>query len=125
MKVLCLALLLLGGLLFPNSLDGSRACAASIAIDETNFPDANFRSFVSSKYDKDEDNVLSNEEAGIISMLCRNQSIASLKGIEYFTALTTLNCQSSQLTTLDGRKLNSRPHKKGLYIHNGRRIVVK
>ena len=27
--------------------------------------------------------------------------------------------------TLDGRKLNGKPTKKGLYIHNGRKVVIK
>ena len=27
--------------------------------------------------------------------------------------------------TLDGRKLQGKPTKKGLYIHNGRKVVIK
>ena len=27
--------------------------------------------------------------------------------------------------TLDGRKLHSKPTQKGLYIHNGRKVVIK
>ena len=85
MKILCLVLLLLGGLLFSNFLDGSRACAASVAINETNFPDANFRSFVRSNYDKDNDKVLSDDEiSSVTRMDCDRKSIASFKGIEFF-----------------------------------------
>ena len=27
--------------------------------------------------------------------------------------------------TLDGRKLNGKPEKKGMYIHNGRKVAIK
>ncbi|MDE6476488.1 MAG: InlB B-repeat-containing protein, partial [Erysipelotrichaceae bacterium] len=75
-----------------------------VEINETNFPDANFRTVVK-RFDRDGDNVLSAEEIGSVTMInCNNQNIHSLKGIEYFAALRTLYCQNSQLTSLDVSK---------------------
>ena len=76
-----------------------------IEINETNFPDAKFRNWIlSQSYGKD--SVLTEEEiAGVSSINVSYRrpplNISSLKGIEYFTALTTLDCSYNQLTTLD------------------------
>ena len=77
---------------------------SGIDIDMTNFPDANFRSYLlAQEYGKDE--VLTEEEIkSITSIDVHGQSISSLKGIEHFTALTNLNCANNQLTTLDVSK---------------------
>jgi Leucine-rich repeat (LRR) protein len=72
-----------------------------IPINENTFPDANFRSYVSSK-DTNGDGYLSNSEiAAVETISIYNKSIASLEGIEFFTALTYLNCSNNQLTSLD------------------------
>ncbi|MBR5918801.1 MAG: leucine-rich repeat domain-containing protein, partial [Prevotella sp.] len=73
-----------------------------IAINETNFPDANFRSFVSgTTIDTDKDGYLSDEEiVAVTSMNVSGKSIENLKGIEYFTAITELDCSHNKLTTL-------------------------
>ena len=39
--------------------------------------------------------------------------------------LSTLNSQLSGWYTLDGRKLNSKPTAKGVYVKNGKKIVIK
>ena len=73
----------------------------SIIINETNFPDANFREKVK-KYDKDEDNFLNYYEIHAITELDVSYSdILSLEGIEYFTNLTDLYCRGNTITTLD------------------------
>ena len=74
-----------------------------IAIDATNFPDANFRTFVAkTSIDKDANGYLSDEEIAAVTQLkVSKKNIASLKGIEFFTALTVLDCENNQLTTLD------------------------
>ena len=78
---------------------------ADVAVDETNFPDENFRAYVSENFDSDKDGYLSEEERTAATFLdVSAQSISSLKGIEYFTALTTLNCYNNQLATLDVSK---------------------
>ena len=72
-----------------------------VEINETNFPDENFRNCVK-KFDKDNNNVLSNEEIVTVTNLdCNNKNIVSLKGVEFFKKLTYLFCASNQLTTLD------------------------
>ena len=43
------------------------------------------------------------------------------------SAQPTVNCQLSTVNwyTLDGRRLAGKPTKKGIYIHNGRKVVIK
>ena len=78
--------------------------AGSVTINPTNFPDANFSSYIRKNFD-DGDGVLSEDEiAAVTNINVSNLSIASLKGIEYFTALKVLRCVHIQLTTLDLRK---------------------
>ena len=77
-----------------------------IAIDATNFPDENFRAVVAgTDIDKDADGYLSDEEiAAVTELYVSEKNIASLKGIEFFTALTLLYCYNNQLTSLDVSK---------------------
>ena len=77
---------------------------AKVKINEKNFPDANFRAWVlEQEYGKD--GVLTAEEiAGIDTIVIQDLKIQSLKGVEYFTALTKLNCGDNQLTALDVSK---------------------
>ena len=70
-------------------------------INETNFPDEEFRSWVL-KQDYGKDGYLTDDEiASVKEINVNNKNIVSLKGIEYFTALTELKCNSNNLTTLD------------------------
>lgn len=73
----------------------------NLAINRNNFPDENFRVFLQSQsYGKDY--VLTPEEiSGIKSIDAIVKGISSLNGIEYFTALTELNCSYNKLTSLD------------------------
>ena len=94
---LCAALCLLPALALAEG-------AADVAIDEANFPDANFRTYVST-FDTDNDDCLTPAElAAVKSMRLIGKSIGDLKGIEHFTALTKLLCQNNQLTSLDVSK---------------------
>ncbi|MBO5580329.1 MAG: leucine-rich repeat domain-containing protein [Prevotella sp.] len=79
---------------------------ADVEINETNFPDANFRSYLlSQNYDYDGDGLITDTEiADITYMFVEEMNISSLKGIEFFTALETLHCNNNQLTTLDVSK---------------------
>ena len=75
--------------------------AAGIAIDETNFPDTNFRNWLLAQ-DYGADGVLTEEEiAGITSIKVGGKNIKSLQGIENFTALQELDCNKSQLEAID------------------------
>ncbi len=74
---------------------------ADVEINETNFPDVNFRNYLLEQ-DYGSDGKLTDAEiAGVKSISVSSKSMQSLKGIEYFTALTKLNCNSNQLTSLD------------------------
>ena len=78
-------------------------CArADVAVDAANFPDAVFRSYVSSNFDSDNNGALSDSEiAGATGIYVSGQGISSLSGIEHFTALTVLWCSNNQLSVLD------------------------
>lgn len=83
-------------------VNGMIVKAQNVPIDETHFPDKNFRNRISTYYDSDKDNVLSESEAAKVKMIeVSNWSITSLKGIEYFLDITTLYCYNNKLTSLD------------------------
>lgn len=72
-----------------------------IAIDKENFPDDNFRAFLLDQ-DYGKDGVLTEREImNITDMDVYDMEISSLQGIEYFTALTMLDCEDNELSTLD------------------------
>jgi Leucine-rich repeat (LRR) protein len=74
------------------------------AIDAANFPDAIFRNWIH-KQDYGIDDVLTNAEiADIKNVDLQNKGIKSLKGIEFLTSLTNLNCGWNKLQTLDVSK---------------------
>lgn len=76
--------------------------AGGVEIDETNFPDEKFREYVKTKFDKDNDDILSADEiAEAKEISVEGNPITSFKGIEYFTALTSLECSKTKLTSLD------------------------
>ena len=91
--------------------------SVSVAINENNFPDANFRAFVDG-FDANKNGVLEAEELeAVTEMDCSGRSISDLRGIEYFTALTALWCYGNRLTTLDVR---ANKNLTGLYCHKNR-----
>lgn len=73
------------------------------SINETNFPDETFRNYVASKsVDDNQDAILTDAETiGLKEIRLSGKNITSLKGIEYFTAMTKLYCYNNQLATLD------------------------
>ena len=77
---------------------------ADVEINETNFPDENFRNWLKSK-SYGSDGVLTDAEiAGVTSIDVSKKSIKSLQGIEFFTALEQLECDYNQITSLDVSK---------------------
>jgi Leucine-rich repeat (LRR) protein len=79
-----------------------------IAINETNFPDAEFRDYIKNgigsgtSIDLDGDDVLSPEEISNATKIdVQQMGVHDLKGIEFFTSLESLNCNSNSLTNLD------------------------
>ena len=82
-----------------------------IEVNATNFPDEAFRNWVLQNVSGASDGILTDEEiAKVTGINCSGSSpskpgkISSLKGIEFFTALTSLVCSSNQLTGLDVSK---------------------
>ena len=77
------------------------ALQAQVAIDATNFPDDNFRTYVAT-FDTDGDNSLSETEIAAAKKIdVNNKGITDLTGLKYFTEAETLFCyNNSELSTL-------------------------
>lgn len=76
-----------------------------IEINAANFPDEIFRQYISENFDKDSDDLLSNQEISQITDIdVSGIGIQSLKGIEFFNVLRFLFCNENQLTSLDVSK---------------------
>ena len=72
-----------------------------IEINAENFPDEIFRNYLLDQ-DYGKDGVLTEKEiSNITSIAVNDLGLKSLKGLEYFTNLRTLNCNNNQLSTLD------------------------
>lgn len=74
-----------------------------VAIDGTNFPDENFRQYVNTEFDTNNDDSLSAEEIAAVKQInLPNKGISSLVGVEHFTNLEDLDVQHNEdLTTLN------------------------
>ena len=73
-----------------------------VYIDESNFPDPNFRQYISNTFDTEGLGFLSAEKIGSIDVIqCGWSNISSLEGIEHFSALSRLECYGNDLTSLD------------------------
>ena len=83
---------------------------AQVIVDETTFPDDEFREFVMANYCDNieiDDNYYWVLQEGIKYLSIYGQ-MKNLKGIEYFTELESLSCSNcDQLTTLDVSKLTT------------------
>lgn len=78
-----------------------RSAAGDFAINETNFPDANFRNYVKT-FDTNNDNVLSSAEISAVTAInVPSKNISDLTGVELFTNITYLICYENQLISLD------------------------
>ncbi|MGN0649843.1 MAG: hypothetical protein ACI4KM_05345, partial [Oscillospiraceae bacterium] len=74
-----------------------------VEVDETNFPDEEFRNYVSEYIDTvSKDGVLSAEEIkNCTQIYLYPGTVKSVKGIEYFTELDSFFCSYNQISTLD------------------------
>ena len=88
-----------------------------IPLTEEYFPDANFRAYVSGKYDKDSNGYLSDaERSGREYFQCNNQGVASLRGLEYFPNIVRLYANGNpDLTALN---LSGFPLLQLVQVHN-------
>lgn len=70
-----------------------------VMINSTNFPDANFRNYLLSRYP---DGYLTQYDiANATSLSVYSKGIANMKGIEFFTELKELRCWGNSFTSLD------------------------
>lgn len=71
-------------------------------INSTNFPDANFRNYVSSQFDTDSNGMLSEEEIkDVVTINVGEKNISSLEGICYFVNVQEIFCYKNALTSID------------------------
>ena len=90
-RIIVMILVLVASLMMPV-LRPSKVHAADVPIDETNFPNANFREFVK-HYDTNNDGILQQAELNVVtSMDCGFQGITDITGVEHFVNLETLYC---------------------------------
>ena len=75
--------------------------AESVEINETNFPDAKFRDYLTKWVAYESPGVLTEKKLRTTSMDITNKGIKSLKGIEFFTNLDSLVCGMNQLESID------------------------
>ena len=73
-----------------------------IILNDTNFPDYRFRRLIGNMMDVQEGGKISNTKlANIANIEVYNEGITTLKGIEFFTGLKSLECGKNNLTELD------------------------
>ena len=92
-------------------------------INSNNFPDDNFRNYVSNSCDTDKNGMLDQSEIAATTQIdVSGKSIGSLTGISYFKELVTLYCSSNNLTTLD---LSSNTSLNGVYCGNNQLTTLR
>ena len=88
-----------------HTLSASIGFPTGIEINEENFPDVTFRTYVDESFDTTNDNILTADEIEVVTEIDLWSpgitTVTDLTGVEYFTALESLNCSINQLTSLD------------------------
>ena len=93
----------------------------TLDINADNFPDENFREYVKT-FDQNNDNKLSGaERCNVTSMDVSNREIADLTGIASFPNLESLSCNDDKLTAID---LSNSTELKSLYCQNNQLTVL-
>ena len=86
-------------LIFLSVMTASLTANADVTINATNFPDANFRSYLMSEYPT---GVITTAQLNARTTLeVNNKNISNMKGVEYFAQLTRLSCYGNNLTSID------------------------
>ena len=110
-----LAALVTAGMILPTFGSIPVLAASGVAINSTNFPDAQFREAIS-VHDTNRDGYLSQQEIDYtINIHCENMGVYSVQGIEYFTELEGLWCKGNHISDWD---LSSNTHLKGIWCSN-------
>ena len=86
--------------------DSAVPYAADITINETTFPDAEFRAYILGKYSnlgisKSEGDTLTEAELAQITDMDIPENVSDLTGVQYFTAIKQLRCPNTKITSLD------------------------
>ncbi|MBR6835711.1 MAG: hypothetical protein IKM72_06880, partial [Oscillospiraceae bacterium] len=94
------------------------ADTTGVAVNETNFPDANFRKYISDNIDKNHSGYLTDSEiSNVEDINVNNLNISDLTGIKYFTSLYALECGRNNLTSLD---VSGMPELSYLYCNDNK-----
>ncbi len=72
-----------------------------VEINEKNFPDANFRTWLKQQSYGEDGKITYDELEKVRTINVYKNEISSLKGIEFFSALVDLQCARNNITTLD------------------------
>lgn len=92
---------------YEKQTDNEESIDGNVQIDEINFPDAIFREYVETNFDKDQNGKLSGAEISNVKKIDiygekENVSgIKSLQGIKFFTELQELSCSKQKITAID------------------------
>ena len=87
--------------------------AGGVAINETNFPDPNFRACIKRDFDSNGDSYLSKEEIFLArNVHCENSNVYFVKGIEHFPYLEGLWCKGNHISEMD---LSGNPELRGIW----------
>ena len=93
-----------GNTVFLITNSGAEVISSVTEINEANFPDAIFREYVGKNFDANADGVFTSKElANVKKIDLSGTEVASLKGIEFFSNLETLNVEGPA----EGGKLTS------------------
>ncbi len=111
--MMVVALLILGCLGGCKEKDTHERINDEIAISEANFPDENFRAYISEFFDPDKSGGLSDHEISRVEEIYVSwEEVSDLTGVEVFSELMYLSCEMNLITKLDV----SQNHKlRGLY----------
>ena len=77
---------------------------SQVEINKTNFPDDDFRGYVSGKFDEDEDGKLSSAEIKAVDDITLDNlfvHVKNLKGVEFFTEVKHICCSFNDISELD------------------------
>ena len=90
---------------YADFLTEGEANPSDVPIDAAHFPDANFRAYVLESLDGNGDGALSQKEIDSVHEISVVASkVKSMKGVELFPNLETLECYSNKLKSLDVSK---------------------
>ena len=112
-SVMFLSTTILGTVKAENTVNQNVQVDAGVDINETNFPDENFRKYVKDNFDLNKDNKLTKQEqlnakwpaTGSRKQLQVNADVKDVKGIEYFTEIHEVWFYSKYVKNVDLSKL--------------------